>query len=317
MNVRLLFSGLVILLGVSSCGGEPAPAVHYGQTSGAGSSGIHTVSKGDTLYSISNRYRLAMRDIVVLNKIKSPFKLYVGQRMRLPPPHEYKVRKGDTLYGVSRLFGVNSSEVARLNNINSPYILKTGQVLHLPSVVGRNNAGGGVRNAKAGGDGEFVSSSLSSSSSVPVPGGKPAYKKGESIKISKVRTQAPRRSASKFLKPVNGKIISGFGAKKSGLHNDGVNIAAQRGSPVKAAENGVVVYAGNALKGSGNLILVRHENRWMSAYGHLDNIDVRKGQLVERGSVIGKVGSTGSVSTPQLHFEIRRGTSALNPVRFM
>jgi len=119
------------------------------------------------------------------------------------------------------------------------------------------------------------------------------------------------------MKPVGGKIISNFGAKKSGLHNDGVNIAAPRGAPVKSAENGVVVYAGNALKGSGNLILVRHENRWMSAYGHLEQINVRKGQVIKRGSVIGEVGSTGSVSTPQLHFELRRGTSALNPVRYM
>ena len=82
---------------------------------------------------------------------------------------------------------------------------------------------------------------------------------------------------------------------------------------MKAADNGVVVYAGNALRGSGNLILVRHADQWMTAYAHLDDMKVRKGQVLKRGQKIGTVGSTGSVATSQLHFEVRRGTTALNP----
>jgi len=330
MNVRLLFLCLMILPALAACSNSPAPAIHYGQASGAGSAGIHNVSSGDTLYSISGRYRLPMRDIVVLNRIRPPFRLYVGQRIKLPPPQEYKVRRGDTLYGVSRMFGVNSSEVARLNGIRSPYVVQVGQTLRLPSVIRKSRKATQVASVKK----LPLKAQLSSRASVqpvrkptqikngvPIPQGKPVavakQAKPESIKISKVRMQSPKRSSSKFLKPIGGKIISNYGAKKSGFHNDGVNIAAARGTLVKSAENGVVVYAGNALKGSGNLILVRHENRWMSAYGHLDKIDVRKGQVIKRGSVIGKVGSTGSVSTPQLHFELRRGTSALNPVRYM
>lgn len=315
MSVRLFFLSIVCLFGVSACGGTPAPAIHYGQASGAGSAGIHNVVKGDTLYSISGRYRLPMRDIVVLNHIKQPFKLYVGQRIKLPPPQEYKVQKGDTLYGVSRLFGVNSSEVARLNAIKSPYVLRVGQTLRLPSVIRKSRSATRVASVKKAP--VRAQKPAVAKNGVPVPQEKPAVGKSKIVKISKVNTRAPKRSSSKFLKPVKGKIISNFGAKKSGLHNDGVNIAAARGASVKAAENGVVVYAGNALKGSGNLILVRHDNRWMSAYGHLDKINVRKGQVIKRGSIIGKVGSTGSVSTPQLHFELRRGTSALNPVRYM
>ena len=323
MNVRLFFLCLIIF-SVTACGNDaPAPVVHYGQASGAGSAGIHNVAQGDTLYSISRRYRLPMRDIVVLNHIKPPFKLYVGQRVKLPPPQEYRVRAGDTLYGVSRLFGVNSSEIAQLNGIKAPYVLRIGQTLRLPSVIrqSRNAPAAAVTKvAKA----EPTASSLQPPApehkpavirdGVPVPQEKPVRK---SLKISKVSTQAPRRSSSKFLRPVEGRVISNFGAKKSGLYNDGVNIEAARGAPVRAAENGVVVYAGNALKGSGNLILVRHDNQWMSAYAHLEEIDVRKGQVIKRGSMIGKVGSTGSVSTPQLHFELRRGTSALNPARYM
>jgi murein DD-endopeptidase MepM/ murein hydrolase activator NlpD len=332
MNIRLLFLCLMILPGLAACGHTPAPVIDYGQSSGAGSAGIHTVSSGDTLYSISGRYRLPMRDIVALNNINPPFRLYVGQRIKLPPPQEYRVSSGDTLYGVSRLFGVNSSEVARLNGISAPYALRVGQTLRLPSVIRQSHSAIQVASVeKSALKAEVYKQALASpqpiqkptiiKDGVPIPQGKPVslvkQAKAESIKISKVNTQAPKRSSSKFLKPVNGKIISDFGAKKSGLHNDGINIAAQRGAPVISAENGVVVYAGNALKGSGNLILVRHDNRWMSAYGHLDQINVRKGQVIKRGSVIGKVGSTGSVSTPQLHFELRRGTSALNPVRYM
>lgn len=323
MNVRLFFFLCFMTFGVAACGGAPAPAVHYGQSSGAGSAGIHTVSKGDTLYSISRRYRLPMRDIVVLNNITQPFKLYVGQRIKLPPPQEYRVEQGDTLYGVSRLFNLNVSEVARLNAVEPPYILKVGQVLRLPAVIRQARPQSSLASAAP----SPVRKPAALMDGVPVPQGKPvqlARSSGaagqdqpQSLKISRVRTQAPKRVSSKFLKPVQGKIISSYGAKSNGLYNDGINIAAPRGTPVKAAENGVVVYAGNALKGSGNLILVRHEGRWMSAYAHLDSIGVRKGQVVKRGSVIGKVGSTGSVSTSQLHFEVRRGTSALDPMRYM
>ncbi len=313
MGVRSFFLMIISLLLVSCFGmgsRDPAPVMHHGQYSGAGSAGVHNVMRGDTLYSISKSYRLPMRDIALLNRMRPPFKLYEGQRVRLPPPREYKVKVGDTLYRISRMFGVNSSEIARLNNIRSPYIVRTGQVLRLPSVAHRQK--------KRVVEPKPVQKPAIIEDGVPVPQSKPAqYIKPKSLHVSKVKRRAPKRASSKFLQPVRGKILSSYGAKKSGLHNDGINIAAPRGTPVKAAENGVVVYAGNALKGSGNLILVRHDNQWMTAYAHLDRISVKKGQVVKRGGAIGKVGSTGSVSVPQLHFEIRRGTTAMNPVRYM
>lgn len=113
--------------------------------------------------------------------------------------------------------------------------------------------------------------------------------------------------------PVNGKIISNFGPTANGLHNDGINIAAPRGTPVHAAENGVVVYAGNQLRGFGNLLLIRHADGWVTAYAHNDTLLVKKGEQVKRGQVIARVGSTGNVSSPQLHFELRKGTEAVDP----
>ncbi len=120
-----------------------------------------------------------------------------------------------------------------------------------------------------------------------------------------------------FIKPVHGKVISNFGPKADGQSNDGINIFAARGTGVKAAQNGEVIYANNDLEGFGNLVLIRHEKSFVTAYAHLDKIHVTKGQSVRQGEGIGTVGSTGNVASPQLHFEIRSGTKPLNPQKFV
>ncbi|MCG5242609.1 M23 family metallopeptidase, partial [Azospirillum doebereinerae] len=123
----------------------------------------------------------------------------------------------------------------------------------------------------------------------------------------------PPRGGARFLWPVKGKLISGYGPKPDGLHNDGLNIAASKGTAVVAADNGVVAYAGNELRGFGNLLLLKHADGWITAYAHLDRIDVERGATVKRGQAVGKVGQTGSVSSPQLHFELRKGSQAVDP----
>lgn len=127
----------------------------------------------------------------------------------------------------------------------------------------------------------------------------------------------PPRSRTAFLWPVRGQILSDFGSRSDGRHNDGINIAAPRGTPVKAAENGVVAYAGNELRGFGNLILLKHADGWMTAYAHNDAILVERGAEVKRGQPIARVGATGNVDTSQLHFEIRRGSKAVNPRAYL
>jgi len=123
----------------------------------------------------------------------------------------------------------------------------------------------------------------------------------------------PPRSATGFILPLDGRIISTFGPQAGGLSNDGINIAAPKGTPVKAAEHGVVVYAGNELRGFGNMLLVRHSDGWMTAYAHLDQMAVGRGTKVQRGQHIGNVGMTGNVTSPQLHFEIRQGKQPVDP----
>ena len=127
-------------------------------------------------------------------------------------------------------------------------------------------------------------------------------------------TQPAAHGNGKFLWPVNGKIVSPFGAKDGGQHNDGINIAAPLGTPVHAADTGVVVYAGNELRGFGNLLLIRHDNGWVSAYAHCDALLVKRGDTVKRGQVIARVGQSGNVDAPQLHFELRKGAEAVDPI---
>lgn len=335
----LSFVSIVSILGLSACIGShvPAPLTVYGTSQGPGSAGVHNVSTGETLWTISQRYNMVMRDIVYENRLTAPFRLNAGQRLILPPPREYRVRAGDSVSEVARLFDVSSSEIVRINDLQEPYGLNAGQVLRLPSPV--------TPAVKPGAKAVRVAR-VEPARRVPVPAEKPVAvspvaekpiavaengvvkpvrKPVVNRKVQpkpkwsgiKKKVATPKRASTKFLKPVNGKIVSGYGAKKDGLHNDGINIKAARGSAVKAADNGVIVYAGNGLKGSGNLILVRHDNRWMTAYGHLEQIKVANGAVVKRGQSIGTVGSSGAVSSPQLHFEVRRGTKALNPKPYL
>ena len=132
-----------------------------------------------------------------------------------------------------------------------------------------------------------------------------------------VAEQAPIDNTSGMRWPVRGKVISGFGPKANGLKNEGINIAVPEGTSVRAADSGVVAYAGNELKGYGNLILIRHENGYVTAYAHAKELFVKRGDTVKRGDVIAKAGQTGSVSSPQLHFEVRKGATALDPVKFL
>ena len=129
-----------------------------------------------------------------------------------------------------------------------------------------------------------------------------------------MRPPARKQSISKFRWPVQGRIISRFGSKSNGAHNDGVNLAVPAGTSVRAAESGVVAYAGNELKGYGNLILVRHANDWVSAYAHVDNMLVKRGDNVSRGQVIAKSGKTGNVDRPQVHFELRKNSKPVDPL---
>jgi murein DD-endopeptidase MepM/ murein hydrolase activator NlpD len=137
----------------------------------------------------------------------------------------------------------------------------------------------------------------------------------ETAKAERGPAALPHRAH--FSWPLNGRVLTSYGAAAGGGHNDGINIAAPRGTPIAAIEAGTVAYAGNELRGYGNLVLVKHADGWISAYAHCDELLVKKGDQVDRGKAIAKVGSTGNVSEPQLRFELRRGNRPVDPRQFL
>ena len=256
--------------------------------------GAVTAGKGDTVYALSRRHRVSMRAIIEANRLSPPYHLRAGQRVILPRGRKYVVRKGDTLSGIARQTGAGMYRLARLNGLKPPYTIRIGQRLAIPGAAAPSTpAGKTAKTAKSAARRKPLAANKTMvPSAVPRP---------------------PPNSGKGFLWPLKGRVVSGFGAKAKGLHNDGINIAAPRGTPVKATENGVVVYAGNELRGFGNLLLVKHSGGWISAYAHNQDLLVKRGQRVKKGQAVAKVGSSGTVSEPQLHFELRRGKQAVDP----
>ncbi|MDA0663858.1 MAG: peptidoglycan DD-metalloendopeptidase family protein [Proteobacteria bacterium] len=282
-------------------------------------SGLHQVRSGETVYAVASDYRVPIRSVIELNNLQAPYVLRPGQTLRVPVSRDHIVQSGDTLYGISRTYGVAMNALVRLNDIPPPYTIVAGRSLRLPEPVQEDGTAASAPATAAetagGRPEEAPSPSEESSGSVTGPSATPPPAQQAAVNPSV--PMPPPRSGRTFLLPVRGKLISSFGSQGQGLHNDGVNIAAARGTPVRAAENGIVVYSGNALLGFGNMILIRHADGFMTAYAHNDTIDVKRGDTVRRGQAIATVGSTGSVSTPQLHFEVRKGKSAVDPAKYL
>lgn len=257
------------------------------------------VKKGDTVYSLSKRYNVPLRTMISANRLRAPYTLSIGQRLRIPASPYHIVQDGDTLYSISRRYRVDMRSLARLNKISSPYSIHKGDKLLLPGVTEeakeqitlRQNKGSVVKK-------QNKDKKVASKKATPIP-------------------KPPARSGKAFGWPHKGKILLAYGPVDKGRHNDGINISAKKGDPVYSADNGVVAYAGNELKGFGNLILIKHSGGWMTAYAHNDSLLVKRGQEVKRGSLIAKAGSSGNVTSPQVHFEIRRGTKAVDPLLYL
>lgn len=149
----------------------------------------------------------------------------------------------------------------------------------------------------------------------PAPKAQDAEVKTAALKVEQAPAAEP--AGPSFRWPARGRVISGYGSKTSGSSNDGVNIAVPEGTEVKASDDGVVAYSGSELKGFGNLVLIRHSNGWVTAYAHNSANSVKRGDAVRRGQIIAKSGATGSVSTPQLHFEVRKGASTVDPLKHL
>ncbi|MBK18862.1 MAG: peptidase M23 [Rhodospirillaceae bacterium] len=277
------------------------------------------IRRGDTLYGIARRHGIPIRKLIEANGLKPPYIIYPGRTLKTPISRFHIAKSGETTYGIARLYGVDMGTLVRINNIQPPYRLKRGQKLLLPDRGGRTSTS---RHASRVQQKNKKPGIRRVSGPKRLPGDQRSSRTAsQNHKWSRPDPRPlktpPRRSGRKFLWPVKGRVIVGFGPRKGGFHNDGINISARAGTPIRAAENGVVAYVGNQLQGFGNLVLIKHSGGWMSAYAHGSSVLVRRGSVVRRGQTIARVGRTGNVSRPQLHFELRRGDKAVDPRRYL
>lgn len=290
---------------------QPPYALNPGQRIRLPGGQFHTVQRGETLYSISRNFGADLSVMAQANDIPPPYTISVGQSLRIPPRTGYAVTsaaapapESPTAPQVAAPRGFQAESLPSPSGSNLPPVEQQPAAdapLPEATVQGRSTP---VPQAETAQPQVAAAPTLPASAAPPVAD-------------PQQDTVLPPRSGRTFSWQVRGRVLAGFGPTPDGLHNDGINIAARAGAPVIAAENGVVVYAGSELKGFGNLLLVRHADGWMTAYAHLDKALVKKGQKVTKGQAIGTVGSTGGVTQPQLHFEIRRGTQAVDPAKFL
>jgi murein DD-endopeptidase MepM/ murein hydrolase activator NlpD len=292
-----------------------------------------TVGQGDTLETLSKRYGVPATAIMQANAITSPTGIRPGQRLVIPRYNHaaapatspatrtaeagtHVIGPGETMTGIAKRYNVPLKDLAKANRIEPYAQLKMGDRLQIP---------GRAASAKQ----PAVASKTAQPQTQPKAAAAPAPKMAAiepqhtaravspSGNVSEEDAKASSSASPAFRWPVRGRIIAGFGPKPNGQQNDGINLAVPEGTPVKAAEDGVVAYAGNELKGYGNLVLVRHPNGFVTAYAHASELLVKRGDTIKRGQTIAKAGQTGTVTSPQLHFEIRKGSSPVDPTQYL
>ncbi|MEZ5931088.1 MAG: M23 family metallopeptidase [Alphaproteobacteria bacterium] len=282
----------------------------------------YRVEKGDALSAIAGRYDVRLSTLAAANNIEAPYILYPGEVLRIPedaplparrpeiiqtaiPPAEpaapapssvwkrqaqpepkiegkrHVVASGESLALVAVRYKLTLGELVAANQIDPPYKISPGQTLIIP-----------IRESKR----PKAETTEASASSI---------------------SPAPPLSAEGFMWPVYGKMIGTFEQRGATGHSGGVNIAARKGTPVRASENGVVAYAGEALSGYGRLVMLRHAEGYVTLYAHNDEILVREGDVVKRGQTIAEVGETGDVDQSQLHFELRKGKAPIDPTEVL
>jgi len=247
----------------------------------------HVVAYGETVYSIGRKYGARPNDIVAANQLSSPSNIRVGQRLTIPGASASMVASA-TPSAASKP-AAPASGTLKVPTEQKPQVAK-GEPRVIPGVPSIP-----------------VQKSSNTSSAIPA---------STTTAVDDI-VEPPSANGTTFRWPVRGRIISGFGAKPSGQRNDGINLAVPEGTSVKAAEAGTVIYAGNELEGYGNLVLVRHADDWVSAYAHNSEIKVKKGDTVRRGQTVATAGMSGSVTSPQVHFELRKKAKPVNPLDYL
>jgi murein DD-endopeptidase MepM/ murein hydrolase activator NlpD len=299
------------------------------------------VAPGETLETIARKHDVPLSAMMQANNISDPASVHAGQHLVIPryrpssvaaaaptpriatvpstmparPPRTalaptegvHVVAPGETLNSIARLYGKPVVALARANDIPPNAMVRVGQRIIVPDVRSAPRAEATPPEPPS----KDLASAQSPHSAWKATQVEPAAQQ------SPLKTADPVGALPSFRWPVRGRVIAGFGPSPNGLQNDGIDVAVPQGTPVKAADDGVVAYAGNELKGYGNLVLVRHDNGYVTAYAHASEILVKRGETVKRGQVIAKSGETGTVKSPELHFEIRKGATPVDPAQFL
>jgi len=274
----------------------------------------YTVKPGDTLTRIANVTGASAEAIALENGLKEPFVVKLGQRLKIPGGRYHLVKRGESGIAIARAYGVDWSEVATMNHLQEPYLLREGQRLILPSAQEAANMTLEQRADAFKLDIDDI-----------VTGGEPALAENATpAPPTPTATQPvpptvavapppPDSFDGRFAWPLDGKIVRNFGNLGDGRRNDGINIAAAKGTAIMAAADGVIAYVGTDVAIYGGLVLIRHGDGWLTAYGHCERIAVTRGQAVRKGQVIAYVAEAGLASEDQLHFETRKGRTPVDP----
>jgi murein DD-endopeptidase MepM/ murein hydrolase activator NlpD len=299
-----------------------------------------TVAQGDTIEVISRRYGVPAAAIMQANAITAPASIRPGQRLVIPRYNAasiaaskstatpsandvktaeagtHVVGPGDTLTKIAHRYHVSLVDIAKANRIEPYAQIKMGDRLVIPGRAAAQPVAAARTEAAIAPQSKAMPAPAQKVAAVEAPHSARVLTPSDTPAADSDAKTADAASPA-FRWPVRGRIIAGFGPKTNGQQNDGINLAVPEGTPVKAAEDGVVAYAGNELKGYGNLVLVRHPNGFVTAYAHASELLVKRGDAIKRGQVIARSGQTGTVTSPQLHFEIRKGSAPVDPTQYL
>jgi murein DD-endopeptidase MepM/ murein hydrolase activator NlpD len=296
----------------------PAPLMQASPEVAARYNATYTVKPGDSLYTIARIHKVRFSELQQVNGISDPRRVKPGMTLRIP---------GDRSAGG---IAANSSQPTIAPPIASSQSVQDadaktsepqryGQPTTMqPTIINRESRVASLSDKATDASPEVEPIQPSAPANKPQAAEQPAAH-GQKLAIAAPPPSSAHASVdnTKLRWPVSGKIIAGFGTRPDGTHNDGINMQVPLGTEVHAAESGVVAYAGSELKGYGNLVLLRHDNDWVTAYAHNDELLVKRGDKVRRGQVIAKAGKSGTVDQPQLHFELRQGSKPVDPIPYL
>ncbi len=300
----------------------PPYALQPGQRLSLQPRGDYVVQKGDTVSGIAARQGVSISALIQLNNLRAPYTLQVGQSLVLPSGADAPQPVAQTAAAPQPKPFTPSAAAPQ------PQPQAAGQ----PQVIGAQPTDPATSPAPQDPGGGITVSSLPPLQPAPTATPQPAPAPAPAPQTASVEPAPPPVAAppapkgdplpdvkpnSAFIWPVDGKLIGKFGPTKDNQRNDGINIAAPAGAPVLASAAGTVAYAGNELRGFGNMVLLRHADGWVTAYAHNSALLVKKGDKVKQGQIIARVGSSGNVDTAQLHFELRQGTKAVDPLKIL